>query len=140
MDDSLGVGGFQDRRHLQRDVEALAVVELTGDDVTECLGGSHELAAGDLAVARRGLEADREELERARRLAEVQLAERRLFLRYAPCEVVFCLGLTEENELSRILAGAASGPHGSAAVRLGRDLAGGELPLAVVPAGASIPA
>ena len=49
--------------------------------------------------------------------------ERRQFLRLVPCEVVFCLGLTEDNTLSRIVAGAASGPHGSAAVRLGHDLA-----------------
>ncbi len=42
-----------------------------------------ELAASDLAVARKSLEADLEKLERTRRLAAVQLAERRLFLRQA---------------------------------------------------------
>jgi uncharacterized hydrophobic protein (TIGR00271 family) len=51
--------------------------------------------------------------------------ERRLFLRYVPCEVVFCYGLEESNELSRILVGVASGPHGDSALLLGRDLAAG---------------
>jgi uncharacterized hydrophobic protein (TIGR00271 family) len=48
--------------------------------------------------------------------------ERRLFLRYVPCEVVFCYGLDESNQLSRILVGVASGPHGDSALQLGRDL------------------
>ena len=39
------------------------------------------LAGADLAIARKSLEEDLEELERARRFSEVQLAERRLFLR-----------------------------------------------------------
>jgi len=50
--------------------------------------------------------------------------ERRLFLRYVPCEVVFCFGLEQDYELSRILVAVASGPHSEAALRLGRDLAG----------------
>jgi uncharacterized hydrophobic protein (TIGR00271 family) len=49
--------------------------------------------------------------------------ERRLFLRYAPCETIFCYGLTDDTDLSRIMVGVASGPHGTAAIRLGRDLA-----------------
>jgi len=49
--------------------------------------------------------------------------ERRRFLRHVPCEVVYCYGLDEENELSHILVGVASGPHGSSALRVGRDLA-----------------
>jgi len=49
--------------------------------------------------------------------------ERRLFLRYAPCEVVFCYGLKDETDLAHVMVGVASGPHGTAAMRLGRDLA-----------------
>lgn len=49
--------------------------------------------------------------------------ERRLFLRYVPCEVVYCFGLDEDNDLGRILVAVASGPHADAALRLGRDLA-----------------
>ena len=52
--------------------------------------------------------------------------ERQLFLRYVPCEVVFCFGLGETTDFSRILVAAASGAHGDSAVRLGRDLARGE--------------
>ena len=49
--------------------------------------------------------------------------ERRLFLRYVPCEVVYCFGLDESNDLGRILVAVASGPHADSALRLGRDLA-----------------
>ncbi len=49
--------------------------------------------------------------------------ERRMFLRYVPCEVVFCFGLDEDNDLSRILVAVASGPHADAAIHLARDLA-----------------
>ena len=49
--------------------------------------------------------------------------ERRLFLRFVPCEAVFCFGLQNDNELERLLVGAASGPHGESALRLGYDLA-----------------
>jgi uncharacterized hydrophobic protein (TIGR00271 family) len=49
--------------------------------------------------------------------------ERRLFLRYIPCEVVACQGLSKGSALSRILVAAASGEHGRAALKLGLDLA-----------------
>ena len=49
--------------------------------------------------------------------------ERRLFLRFVPCEVVFCFGLRPENDLARVLVGAATGPHGRSALRLAADLA-----------------
>jgi uncharacterized hydrophobic protein (TIGR00271 family) len=52
-----------------------------------------------------------------------RVRERQLFLRYVPCEVVYCFGLEPENDLERILAAVASGPHSSAAVRLAKDLA-----------------
>jgi uncharacterized hydrophobic protein (TIGR00271 family) len=50
--------------------------------------------------------------------------ERRLFLRYVPCEVVFCFGLDENFELDSIMVAVASGPHAASAVRLAKDLAG----------------
>jgi uncharacterized hydrophobic protein (TIGR00271 family) len=49
--------------------------------------------------------------------------ETQLFLRYAPCEVVFCFGLTDGVEFSRVMVAVASGPHASAAIRLGSDIA-----------------
>jgi len=49
--------------------------------------------------------------------------ERQLFLRYAPCEVVYCYGLEKTTDLSRVLVAGATGPHADAALRLGRDLA-----------------
>lgn len=52
--------------------------------------------------------------------------ERRLFLRFVPCEVVFCFGLRPENDLGRIMVGAATGPHGRSALRLAADLAKGD--------------
>ena len=51
------------------------------------------------------------------------IKERRIFLRFAPCEVVFCFGLEADSKFDNILVGTASGPHGSSALRLGRDLA-----------------
>lgn len=48
--------------------------------------------------------------------------ERRLFLRYAPCEVVFCFGLVEEKENLQIAVGVASGMHGRAAMQFARDI------------------
>jgi len=49
--------------------------------------------------------------------------ERQLFLRYTPCEVVYCFGLQVATDLSRILVAGTTGPHAEAAIRLGRDLA-----------------
>jgi len=51
------------------------------------------------------------------------IIERQLFLRYSPCEVVFCYGLTAETDLSRVVVGGANGRNAEAALRLGRDLA-----------------
>lgn len=51
------------------------------------------------------------------------IRERQLFLRYAPCEVVYCYGVDKTTDLSRILVAGAAGPHADAALRLGRDLA-----------------
>lgn len=51
------------------------------------------------------------------------IRERQLFLRYAPCEVVYCYGLEKTTDLSKILVAGATGPHADAALRLGRDLA-----------------
>lgn len=51
------------------------------------------------------------------------LRERRLFLRYAPCEVVLCYGLTRDARLDRIVVGVGSGAHAGAALRFGSDLA-----------------
>jgi uncharacterized hydrophobic protein (TIGR00271 family) len=57
-------------------------------------------------------------------MSDVDLVrERRLLLRYIPCEVVLCQGLERENAMSRVLAATASGPNGRAALQLGRDLA-----------------
>ena len=42
--------------------------------------------------------------------------ERQLFLRYAPCEVVFCFGLVEEKDYLKIAVGVASGTHGRRAI------------------------
>ncbi len=50
------------------------------------------------------------------------IKERRLFLRYIPCEVVLCLGLDEETEFSRILVATAPGRNGRAALQLGARL------------------
>lgn len=58
------------------------------------------------------------------------LRERRLFLRYAPCEVVLCYGLTKNTEIHRIMVASGSGAHAAAALRFGSDIAvstGGEL-------------
>lgn len=49
--------------------------------------------------------------------------ERRLFFRYAPCELVRCVGLTEQTVFSRILVATAHGRGGKAALRLGANLA-----------------
>ena len=49
--------------------------------------------------------------------------ERRLLLRYIPCEVVLCHGLDKQNALSRILVATSPGPNGSAAFQLGQKLA-----------------
>jgi len=60
------------------------------------------------------------------------LRERRLFLRYAPCEVVLSYGLTKKTEVRRIMVASGSGAHAAAALRLGNDIAvstGGELAL-----------
>ena len=51
------------------------------------------------------------------------MQERRQFLRYAPCEVVFCFGLVEDREDLKITVAAASGVHGSAAIKFARDIA-----------------
>jgi uncharacterized hydrophobic protein (TIGR00271 family) len=57
-------------------------------------------------------------------MADVDLVhERRLFLRYIPCETVLCHGLTSEQALGRVLAVAGPGPHARAALQLGLDLA-----------------
>jgi uncharacterized hydrophobic protein (TIGR00271 family) len=50
------------------------------------------------------------------------VAERRQFLRYSPCEVVFCFGIVEDKEDLKITVGAASGTHGSAAMKFARDI------------------
>jgi uncharacterized hydrophobic protein (TIGR00271 family) len=58
---------------------------------------------------------------------DVDLArERRLFLRYAPCEVVLCYGFDTTTDVERVIAAAGSGPQAAAALRLGRDLAEGD--------------
>ena len=51
------------------------------------------------------------------------IRERQLFLRYSPCEVIFCYGLTRDTDLSRVVVGGANGRNAEAAMRLGRDLA-----------------
>lgn len=48
--------------------------------------------------------------------------ERRQFLRYAPCEVVFCFGLAEDKEDLKIAVAVASGTHGAAAMKFARDI------------------
>lgn len=48
--------------------------------------------------------------------------ERRQFLRYSPCEVVFCFGLVEDKEDLKIDVGVASGTHGAAAMKFARDI------------------
>jgi len=48
--------------------------------------------------------------------------ERRQFLRFAPCEVVFCFGLVEDKEDLKIAIAVASGTHGAAAIKFARDL------------------
>ena len=48
--------------------------------------------------------------------------ERRLFLRYAPCEVVFCFGQIADKDNLQFSVGVASGTHGSAAMKLARDI------------------
>ena len=53
--------------------------------------------------------------------AEV-VRERRQFLRYAPCEVVFCFGLVEDKEDLKITVAVASGTHGAAAMKFARDI------------------
>lgn len=49
--------------------------------------------------------------------------ERRLFLRYIPCEVVLCLGFARDNPLSRILVATDPDSDGRAALQVGADLA-----------------
>jgi uncharacterized hydrophobic protein (TIGR00271 family) len=51
------------------------------------------------------------------------IRERRLFLRYIPCEVILCLGLRKDHHLSRILVAAEPGKDAQAAIRLGAELA-----------------
>jgi uncharacterized hydrophobic protein (TIGR00271 family) len=51
------------------------------------------------------------------------IRERRLFLRYIPCEVILCLGLRKDHDLSRILVAAEPGKDAQAAIRLGAELA-----------------
>ena len=51
------------------------------------------------------------------------VAERRQFLRYSPCEVVFCFGIVEDKKDLKITVGVASGTHGSAAIKFARDIA-----------------
>lgn len=53
--------------------------------------------------------------------AEV-VQERRQFLRYAPCEVVFCFGLVEDKEDLKITVAVASGTHGAAAIKFAHDI------------------
>ena len=47
--------------------------------------------------------------------------ERRLFLRYIPCETVVCQGLERWRPATRILAVATAGDHGRAAMKLARQ-------------------
>lgn len=57
-------------------------------------------------------------------MSDVDLVkERRLFLRYIPCEVVLCHGLDKQNALSRILVATSPGPNGRAALQIGQELA-----------------
>jgi uncharacterized hydrophobic protein (TIGR00271 family) len=48
--------------------------------------------------------------------------ERRQFLRYAPCEVVFCFGIVEDREDLKIAVAVASGTHGGAAIQFAREI------------------
>lgn len=50
------------------------------------------------------------------------IRERRLFLRYAPCEVVFCFGPIADKDNLQFTVGVASGTHGSAAIKFARDI------------------
>lgn len=50
------------------------------------------------------------------------VSERRNFLRYAPCEVIFCFGLVEDREDLKITVAVASGTHGAAAIKFARDI------------------
>jgi uncharacterized hydrophobic protein (TIGR00271 family) len=47
------------------------------------------------------------------------VTERRLFLRYIPCEVVLCQGIKEDTDFSRVLVAATGGPHAKASLELG---------------------
>jgi len=51
------------------------------------------------------------------------IRERQLLLRYSPCELIFCYGLTRDTDFSRVVVGGANGRNAEAALRLGRDLA-----------------
>jgi uncharacterized hydrophobic protein (TIGR00271 family) len=51
------------------------------------------------------------------------VGERRLFLRYLPCETVLCHGLEAGNPLSRVLVATASDENGRMALRVGASLA-----------------
>lgn len=50
------------------------------------------------------------------------IRERRLFLRYSPCEVVFCFGSVADKDNLQFTVGVASGTHGSAAIKFARDI------------------
>jgi len=57
-------------------------------------------------------------------MSDVDLVrERRLFLRYIPCEFVLCLGLNIDNPLERVLVATEPGSDGRAALLVGADLA-----------------
>jgi uncharacterized hydrophobic protein (TIGR00271 family) len=57
-------------------------------------------------------------------MSDVDLVrERRLFLRYIPCEFVFCLGFHSDNPLERVLVATQHGSDGRAALHVGADLA-----------------
>ena len=47
------------------------------------------------------------------------VTERRLFLRYIPCEVVLCQGIKEDTDFSRVLTAATAGPNTKASLELG---------------------
>jgi len=53
---------------------------------------------------------------------EDMVRERKLLLENLSCEAVYCYGLEEGTELSRILVAAADGSKGKAVVRFARDL------------------
>jgi uncharacterized hydrophobic protein (TIGR00271 family) len=48
--------------------------------------------------------------------------EWRLLLRYMPCQMVLCQGLTSMDVLSNVLVEAPNGPNGKAALQLGRKI------------------